>query len=706
MKKLLLSLAAVALCVSVSAQSLMSWDEATLKAKELVSKLTLEEKLNMTHGYNRFFLPGVPSKGIPYVFMSDASVGVRINHSIPDPKMIQLPKKTTQFPSSILLAATFNPSLSEACGKAVGEESRMCGVSVLLGPGMNIYRNSQCGRNFEYCGEDPYLAARLVEKYVTGMQSTGTLSCLKHFVCNNTEFYRRRSNSIVDERALMEIYTPAFKAGIDAGAACVMTSYNQLNGEWASQSKYVIKDLLRGTLGFKGLVMSDWSAIYDWKKVVLSGQNADMPGSNYFYVKRTAKDLVEAGELTEKDIEEMIIPQIATCIRFGLYDRILNGKQYAWELKNKMPEHEKLVSEIAAEGIVLLKNNGILPLQKGSRILLVGRWAKEIAQGGGSSKVKGYNLVSLQKALETEFGKENVTVSVEGYRTDIVNADVVICATGTRDRESTERPFLMAKEDEQLVRDATLNNKRTIVIVNSGSGIDMSAWNENAAAILYGFYPGQNGNTAMAEILAGKINPSGKLPMTIEKSFKDSPAVDTYPEGASLTVAARNPNEKMFQTWTYDIHYKESILVGYRWYEKKNIEPLYPFGFGLSYSKFSISDGKIVAKGAKKIMPKDGCLKVAVNVCNEGQRDGKEVVQFYVAEKNPTVLRPIKELKAFEKVSVKPGEKKVVTADIAYQTIGFWDEKSHCWKVNPGEYEILVGTSSKDIAATLPFTVE
>ena len=210
----------------------------------------------------------------------------------------------------------------------------------------------------------------------------------------------------------------------------------------------------------------------------------------------------------------------------------------------------------------------------------------------------------------------------------------------------------------------------------------------------------------MAEILAGKTNPSGNLPMTIEKSFNDSPAVDTYPEGASLAVAVRNPNEKMFQSWTYDIHYNESILVGYRWYEKKNIEPLYPFGFGLSYSKFTISDGKILSKGTKKIMPKDGFLKVAANVCNESGIDGKEVVQFYVAEKNPTVLRPVKELKAFTKVSVKAGEKAVATVDIPYRSIGFWDDKSHCWKVNPGEYEILIGNSSKNISAVIPFTVE
>ena len=258
----------------------------------------------MTHGHNKFFLPGAPAKGLPHVFMVDASAGVRINHSIPDQNEVRHPEKTTQFPANIMLASTFNTELAKAYGEAVGYETRMAGAGVLLGPGMNIYRSSQCGRNFEYLGEDPYLAGQMVANYVTGMQGTGTMACLKHFLCNNTEFYRKISNSIVDERAIMEIYTPAFKAGIDAGAGSVMTAYNLLNGEWAGQSKYVITDLLRGTLGFKGLVMTDWRSIYDWKKLVLSGQNVEMPGTpDEHYHINSVRGLLKSGELTEKNID-------------------------------------------------------------------------------------------------------------------------------------------------------------------------------------------------------------------------------------------------------------------------------------------------------------------------------------------------------------------------------------------------------------------
>lgn len=706
-KRILCVCAAAALCATLSAQPKMSWEDAEKKADELISRLTLQEKLNMTHGYNKFFLPGVPSKGIPFVYMTDASVGVRII-DIPDPSMQKKPEKTTQFPASIMLASTFNPELAEKYGHAVGEECRMAGVGVLLGPGMNIYRNAQCGRNFEYCGEDPYLAGSMVAPYVKGMQETGTVACLKHFLCNNTEFYRRRSNSIVDERAIMEIYTPSFKAGIDAGAGCVMTSYNQLNGEWAGQSKYVIKGILRGDLGFRGLVMTDWKSIYDWKKVVLSGQNVDMPGDPQFYIKKTAADFVAEGALTEKDIEDMIRPQIATCIRFGLYDRFSKGEQYDDSLKARMPEHVGISYQTAAEGVVMLENNGILPLSTDKKILLIGPWASKVPQGGGSSKVVGYDRVSMYKALKDAFGA-NVILSKKPTEEEISKADAVIVATGTVDEEGTERPMQMSQKDEALVRMAVNANKNTVVVVFTGSAVDMSAWNKKAASILYCWYPGQNGCDAVKDIIVGKVNPSGKLPMTIERSFADSPAFGSLPEGAKLHQAKKNPNEHMFQSWTYDIHYTESILVGYRWYEKKGITPLYPFGYGKSYTTFGLTDAKILlkAKGKNKEKTMDGdMVKVSVCVKNTGAAEGKEVVQLYVSENTPTVIRPNKELKAFSKVNLKPGEKTTVEFEVKRSDLAFWSDSTHSWTVNPGQYTIHLGTSSADIAASLPLTVK
>ena len=707
MKRTLLSILALAALVVAGAKpqqqpQMMSWEEAYKRADATLEKLSLEEKIEMTHGHNKFFLPGAPAKGLPHVFMVDASAGVRINHSIPNQKEVRHPEKTTQFPANIMLASTFNTEVAKAYGEAVGWETRMAGAGVLLGPGMNIYRSAQCGRNFEYLGEDPYLASRMVESYVTGMQGTGTMACLKHFLCNNTEFYRKLSNSVVDERAIMEIYTPAFKAGIDAGAGSVMTAYNQVNGEWAGQSKYVITDLLRGTLGFEGLVMTDWRSVYDWEKIVLSGQNVEMPGTpNEFYHINRVRDLLKEGKLTEKNIDAMIRPMIATCIRFGLYDRFKNGQPNEDHLASKLPEHEKLSLRTAAEGTVLLKNNGILPLGEGRRILLAGRWAKVAPQGGGSSKVKGFNQVTSEQALLNSL-RAKVTAIEKPNFIQLQKADVVVVATGTYDSEGTERPFAMPEEDEALVRMACAANKNVIVLVLSGSGIDMRAWNDKAAAIIYGWYPGQSGMQAIADIMVGKINPSGKLPMTIEKSFKDSPAYGMIPEGVSLAKAQKNPNELWFAPKTYDVEYKESVLVGYRWYESKGIEPLYPFGFGLSYTTFELTKPHIVAPGKVKYIAADQPVKVAVTIANTGKKAGAEVVQLYVAEKNPSVLRPKKELKAFKKVFLAPGEKQVVTFDLQHSALAFWNDKTHAWQVNPGEYTISLGTSSAHIVAELP----
>ena len=702
MKRFIITVVAFATALSASAQKkgeMMSWEEAAVKANEVLATLSLDEKIEMTHGHNLFFLPGAPAKGLPHVFMVDASAGVRINHSIPDQNEVRHPEKTTQFPANIMLASTFNPELAKAYGEAVGYETRMAGAGVLLGPGMNIYRSSQCGRNFEYLGEDPYLAGLMVANYVVGMQGTGTMACLKHFLCNNNELYRKLSNINVDERAIMEIYTPAFQAGIDAGAGSVMTAYNLVNGEWAGQSKYVITDLLRGTLGFKGLVMTDWRSIYDWKKVVLSGQNVEMPGTpDEYYHINSVRGLMATGELTEKNIEDMIRPMIATCIRFGLYERFKNGQPNEEHLASRLPEHEKVSYQTAAEGSVLLKNNGILPLKEGQRVLLVGRWAKVAPQGGGSSKVKGFNQVTSEQALLNAL-RAKVTAIEKPNFIQLQNADVVVVATGTYDSEGSDRPFAMDEADEALVRMACAANKNVIVLVLSGSGVDMSYWNDKVSAIIYGWYPGQAGMQAIADIMVGKVNPSGKLPATIEKSFNDSPAYGMIPKGLKIGHDVKNPNSLWIAPKTYDINYDESVLVGYRWYESKGIEPLYPFGFGLSYTSFELSRAK-----AAKTISAEQPLKVTVKLENTGKMAGAEVVQLYVSENNPTVLRPKKELKAFKKVHLEAGKSTTVTFELKHKDLAFWNDKTHAWEVNKGTYTIHLGNSSANISQTL--TVE
>lgn len=706
MKQFLFSLLALSLtATAVEAQPLMSHKEAEAKANEILTTLTLNEKVSMTKGHNRFFIPGVPAKGLPHIYTTDASLGVKNKQRMNDSKEVKIAERTTQFPAFIMLAATFNTELAGDYGRAVGEEARMAGAGVILGPGINIYRNARCGRNFEYLGEDPHLAGALVSRYIGGMQSTGTLACAKHFLANQTEFYRRRSNSIVSERAIMEIYTPAFKAAIDADVATIMTSYNQLNGEWAGQSKEVITDLLRERLGFKGLVMSDWNSIYDWEKVIRSGLNLEMPGEPNFYIKKYAADLVAEGTVSERDIEDMIRPTIATCIRWGLYDRYNSGKQYDLSLEAKLPEHKQISYNVAAEGTVLLENNGILPLSSDRKVLVVGKWLNKVPHGGGAARVEGYDHRPLKDVMSEQLG-ERVSFVEKPTEAQLKEADVVLCVTGTFDSESTERPFEMEKADEALVRLAVKSNPNTIVLVHSGSAINMSAWSDKCAALLYGWYPGQNGEEAICDIITGKRNPSGKLPMTIERDFNDSPAVNSVPEGFSLSRAKGNPNEKAFQTWTYDVNYDEGVFVGYRWYESKGIKPLYPFGYGLSYTTFALDKAKVLGKSKVKVLTDETPLSVSIEVTNSGNVSGSEVVQLYVSEKNPTVARPVKELKAFKKVTLDAGKKQVVTFEINKGMLAFWNDQTHAWQTNAGEYTISLGTSSADIAAELSIVVK
>lgn len=692
MKKIALSTLLLFFAVSGFAQPRMSVVEAARQADSLLSKMTLDEKISMTRGYSRFFFNGIERLGIPYIYLSDASQGVNMRHNLPDPTMVRQLEKSTAFSCPIMLAATFNPALAYDYARSIGEECRAGGVEVLLGPGLNIYRNSQCGRNFEYFGEDPFLTSRITENYVQGMQSTGTAACLKHFLANNTEFYRRRSNSILDERTMREIYLPGFEAGITAGVACVMTSYNRINGEWAGQSKEVITDLLRGELGFEGLVMTDWNSVYDMQKLILSGQNVEMPGS--WKEDITAQELLSQGKITEADIDAMIRPLIATCIRFGLYDR-KGDEKYKPELLAKLPEHEAAAYRTSSEGIVLLRNDGLLPLKPGTKILAAGQFLDEIPRGAGSAAVKGYNNVTLRQALEEQFGAR-VTFAEKPSKEQFAAADVVLVSVGTLDAESIERPFALPSSAEKLVQQAVGANPRTVVLVNSGSGIRMTGWADKAAAILYGWYPGQNGFRAISKVLAGELNPSGKLPITIEKEFADSPAKGTIPPDGQFYNECRN--ERLIQL--YDIPYTEGVLVGYRWYDTKGIEPLFPFGHGLSYTTFELSKPRL---SAKAIADGDGeKVKISVRLTNTGTLPGAEVVQLYVSEKNPAVIRPVKELKGFRKTELAPGASQVVEFEIAYRDLAYWCDQTHAWRVNPGDFEILLGTSSADIRHTLP----
>ncbi len=663
----------------------LSYEQADAKADSFVNLMTMEELIAYVGGDKSFFIREIPRLNLREVYMTDATQGVHIRKKFNkfDLSKYQL-TKSTAFPCPILLTSAWNRELTYSYAISIGEECRAGGIGILLGPGMNHYRHSQCGRNFEYFGEDPFLRSQLIAEYVKGVQSTGTVATLKHFVANNTEFYRRKSNSIIDERTLFEIYLPAFKSGIDAGATAVMTSYNLLNGEWAGQSEYVIKDLLRKQLGFRWLVMTDWWSVWDGEKVVKSGQDLEMPAA---YALKDIKQLLDEGKIQLAEIKTMAKNILRTYFAMKLDERKPES-----EYNQTFAQHESIALQTVREGIVLLKNrNSILPLKQNIKsILVVGEYAGKIIGGGGSAEVKGYNHKILIDELKKEFGKKVIYQKKPSIK-EIKKADIVICNIGTKDSEGWDRPFELHADQEKLARLCVENNPNTIVIVTTGSGVRMTDWNDKAAAIIYGWYVGQNGNIALTEIISGKTNPSGKLPISIEKEFKDSPGYDYIPKGEHLYSDWNDEAEKKHPV--YDVKYSEGVFTGYRWYESKNIDPLYPFGFGLSYTTFEYSDLKI----SKEIFTAEDKITVELKVKNTGSVKGKEIVQLYVQDLESSIPRPLKELKGFIKIELESGEAKTVKFALDKSAFSFWYIEKHDWLAEAGEFNILIGASSKDI---------
>jgi beta-glucosidase len=654
--------------------------------------MTVEEKLAYVGGDKSFFIRALPRLGLREVYMTDATQGVHIRETFRDIDLSKYQLEvSTAFPCPILLAATWNADLAYSYAEAVGEECRAGGVGILLGPGFNSYRHSQCGRNFEYFGEDPFLRSRMIEQYVRGVQSTGTVATLKHYVANNTEFFRRKSNSILDERTLHEIYLPPFKAGIAAGARAVMTSYNQLNGKWCGESKRVISDLLRGELGFKGLVMTDWTSVHDGAKLAASGQDLEMP---HTIALKSGKELIASGAVRMHDIDRMVLSILRTYFVMRLDER-----ERAPEYLARFVAHEEIGLRTAGEGIILLKNDGnILPLGERTKvILLTGAYVDTLAAGGGSAEVKGYNHRTMLDELRKVFG-QRILFTKSPSNEEIRSADVVLCNVGTLDSEGWDRPFALPAEQENLVKRCVSENTNTVVIVTSGGGVRMTDWSDRAKAILYAWYVGQAGNTALAEILAGKINPSGRLPITIEKEFRDSPGAGYIPKGEELYSGWKSDGEEAHPV--YDVRYNEGIFVGYRWYEKKNIAPLFPFGHGLSYTSFEYRDLTLSREKAGQLV-----VSLSFTVKNGGIREGAEVAQVYVQDVECSVPRPVKELKGFRKVSLKPGQQTTICVNLHASDFAFWNPETRRWQAEPGVFRILVGSSSADVRLAGEVTV-
>lgn len=662
MKKSLILALLVLGALSLKAQAVIG-PEHQERAAALVQQMTLDEKISLIAGYqDGFHTAPVERLGIPEIRMADGPQGVRNN------------TKSTLFACGVAAAASWNPSLVREMGVALGQDSRARGVHILLGPGVNICRSPLCGRNFEYFGEDPFLAAETAVAYIEGVQSQGVMATVKHFALNNQEYNRHHINSVADERTINEIYFPAFRAAVErAHVGSVMTSYNPVNGVHSAENAYLIGQTLRGKWNFQGFTMSDWTSTYTPLLMVQDGVDLEMPRA-FCYTAETLKPLLERGVITEKQIDDKVCRILQTYIAFGFLD----CPQLDSSIPEDNPYSREVAFRLACESIVLLKNDGILPLKKNRRIALSGPGAEVIPCGGGSGAVDPLYTVSLKEGLQ-----------LLGARFS-EKADVEIVALGfdkTTEKENHDRTFALPEGQETFVEEALARGRKVILIVNAGGAVDLSRIEGRVSAILWAWYPGQEGGKALAEILYGKVNPSGRLPVSFPRALEDNPAQPYY--------APSEPYNKRGHT-VVPTTYAEGIFTGYRGYGET--APLYPFGFGLGYTDFSYSELTVTPAG-------DG-FDVRLEVRNSGNRDGSETVQIYVHEENPGVPRPVRELKGFCKVSIPKGQARTVTVHLPREAFAYYDSDSHGWVVSPGAFTIEAGASAADIRTAIPVVLE
>ncbi len=797
------------------------------RVKDVLSKMTLEEKIDYIGGKNSFYIRSIERLGLPEIKMTDGPVGTRNDG------------KTTAYPASILSSATWDTTLVNQLGIALGKDSRARGVHILLAPGVNIYRAPMNGRNFEYLGEDPFLSSRMAVNYIRGVQSQGVVATVKHFAANNQEWDRNRVSSDMDERTLQEIYLPAFKAAVQQGkAGAVMNSYNLINGEHATQNNHLNNELLKGAWGFQGVLMSDWDATYDGVAAAKGGLDLEMPSAK-FMNKENLLPAIKNGTLKESVIDDKVARILRMIFRFGFYDHI----QLDASLPKDNPENAKVALNLARNGIVLLKNqDNVLPLKVSEikSIAVIGPNANAYVAGGGSSYTLPFHFVTVlqgiknmapgakvtyipglpqlsELAQQSEFftqagqnisglnaeyftnqnleGNPEVTVveknvnhvwggapevkgipedhfsvrwtgvirpaksgsykfSVkgdDGYRLWINNqlllnewhdqgsnlkseiiqleagkeysvkleyyenagsadicfawypeavsfepatkaaadADVAIICAGfdnSSEGEGSDRTFELPEFQDSLINAVAKVNSNTIVVLNAGGNVYMEKWLPQVKGLIHAWYPGQEGGTALAEIIFGEVNPSGKLPASFEKKWSDNPAYNNY--------HAINGSKK--------VQYNEGVFIGYRYYDSQHTEPMFPFGYGLSYTSFAYSNIKVspVASGKS---PK---FVVSFDVKNTGNYDGAEAAQVYVHDVSNPADRPYKELKGFSKVFLKKGETRRITAELDSNAFSYFKSRENKFGYDAGNFEILVGASSKDIRLKSTITLK
>ena len=745
MKQLILSciLSAVAFATSQAQQTtnrlpiyLDQTKSEEQRIDDAISRMTLAEKIRIIHAQSKFSSAGVPRLGFPDFWTDDGPHGVRPDVLWDEWEQAgQTNDSCVAFPALTCLAASWNPQMSRIYGEALGEEALYRGKDMILGPGVNINRTPLNGRNFEYMGEDPFLASVMVVPYIQGLQSKGVAACVKHYCLNNDEEYRHQVNVIVSDRALHEIYLPAFKAAVEKGKTWgIMGSYNLYKNEHNCHNQWTLNKILKGDWKYDGVVVSDWGGAHDLEQSVKNGLDIEfgtwtdgltMGATNAYdnyYLSLPYMRAIQEGKFTQKELND----KVRRVLRL-FYRTTMNPNRPHGFLCSE--SHYAAAKQIAEEGIVLLQNkNNVLPIntQKAKRVLVVGENAiKMMTIGGGSSSLKVQREISPLEGLKARLAKDGIDVDyARGYVGDVTGnyngvttgqnlndnrseaeliaeaiekaktADYVIMfgglnKSGFQDCEGHDRKqFELPYNQDKLIEALAKANKNFVYVNISGNAVAMP-WKEKVAGIVQGWFIGSESGEALASILTGDANPCGKLPFTWVNSLNEvgAHAINTYP-GTWRKEGGTNTKGNII-----DEEYKEGIYVGYRWTDKERIKPTFAFGHGQSYTQFAISN----LRSDKSDLTQDDTIAFTVNVKNTGKRAGSEVVQLYIHDVKSSVDRPKKELKGFQKVYLQPGENKDVTITINKEALSFYDELSSSWKAEAGKFEALVGNASDNL---------
>ena len=694
------------------------------RVEDALKRLTTAEKVALCHAQSKFSSKGVARLGIPELWMSDGPHGIRAEIEWDSWNYAGFGNDScTAFPALTALAATWNPKMSAIYGQAIGAEARYRKKDVLLGPGCNIYRTPLNGRNFEYLGEDPHLASVMIAPYIQQVQQNGVATCVKHFILNNQEVQRMDINVKVSERALREIYLPAFKAAVDAGAWSFMGSYNKYLGQWCCHNEVLVNKILKGEWGFDGAYISDWSGCHDTKQAADYGLDIEMgtgsDGLTYsiknaydnYYLAMPYLEALNKGEVSMSDLDEKARRILRLMFRTTMSANRPCGS-FATE------QHAEVNRTVAQEAITLLKNDGILPLRPSGnlRIAVIGDNAtRSMCKSGGSSELKPWREVSPLEAVKNIYGEQNViyamgydggdaaygrviepTTDAQTLRREAIecakNADVVLFFGGLnknhqQDCEDGDRIIYgLPYGQEELIKEIAGVNPNIVVTLISGNAVETS-WDSSVRGLVQGWYLGTEAGSALLDIISGKVNPSGKLPISFYAQLQDCGAhsfgVDAYPGNG------------------VDVTYMEDVLVGYRWLNAKQIKAKYPFGYGLSYTTFTLGKPSV----QKQTYSIDEVIRVKVRLSNSGAISGQEVVQLYVGKDKSQLVRAPKELKAFEKVELRGGEYRDVELSVAVKDLAYWDETTSSWQIERGEYNLFVGNSSEAVTK-LPIIIQ